>query len=323
MSVALGITLFRPTVQSLLQSVEQAEEAGIPMVWVPSEPVGPDSLTALAIVAARTRKIQLGSGIAVTYSRHPVTLANQALAIAEVAPERFRLGIGVSHPFVVERMYGLPFQKPMEYLREYVGILRGLLWNGEVKQQGKHFSVDVQLPATSVPPRTPLILAAVQKNMFRLAGEIADGAMVSWGLLSYMKTVALPALQEGAALAGRPVPGVIASAPVIYSTDFTQVRQVAYQALGRYVYMPVYQKLFADAGFPLLPDLRPSDELIKEMFIYGDDATILHRLGAIYEAGIDEVQVAAYPAQDPLREELAIMNLLGEFARKNSARQSS
>ncbi|WP_246035723.1 LLM class flavin-dependent oxidoreductase [Dictyobacter kobayashii] len=152
--------------------------------------------------------------------------------------------------------------------------------------------------------------------MFKLAGEISDGAMVSWGLLSYMKSVALPALQEGAALAGRPTPALIASAPVIFSRDFAQVRQAAYQALGRYLGMPVYQKLFADAGFPLQTDGLPSDELIKEMFIYGTEETIIDRLASMYEAGINELQIAVYPAQDPAYEEGAVMELLGRFARQ-------
>ncbi|GCE24399.1 LLM class flavin-dependent oxidoreductase [Dictyobacter kobayashii] len=152
-SRSLGITLFRPTSQSLLQAVQQAEAAGVPMAWVPSEPVGPDALTTLAVAAANTQQINLGTGITVTYTRHPLTLANQVLTVAELAPQRFRLGIGVSHPFVVESMYGVPFQKPINYLREYVNILRNLLWTGEVHHHGDNFNVEAQLPLILRPPK--------------------------------------------------------------------------------------------------------------------------------------------------------------------------
>ena len=313
----IGMTLFRPTSQLLLRSIQQAEKAGVPMVWIPSEPVGFDGMTTLAIAAAQTDQISLGTGIAVTYNRHPLTLANQALAIEEFAPQRFRLGIGVSHPFVVERMYGVPFQKPLAYLREYVKVLRDYLWEGSVQFQGKYFSVNAPLPPPAQPPRTPIVLAAVQQNMFKLAGEISDGAMVSWGLLPYMKSVALPAMREGAAQAGRPKPPLIASAPLVLDTDFARVRQAAYRALGRYVQMPVYQKLFADAGFPLTAEGLPSDELIHEMFLYGDESAITAKLASLYEAGVDEVQVAVYPSQNQISEEQAAMEIIGQFAQRS------
>ncbi len=310
----IGLAFFRPTTQALVASVKQAEAYNVPMVWIPSEPVGADGLTALAITAAQTERIQLGTGITVTYTRHPLTVVNEALAISAIAPQRFRLGIGVSHPFVVEDMLGVPFQKPLPYLREYVHILRSMLWNGSVQHRGEFFSVQAALPPHITPPQTPIVLAAVQKNMFKLVGEIADGAMVSWGLLSYMKSVALPALQEGATKAGRPRPRLIGSAPVIFDQDFAHVRQAAYQALDRYLSVPVYQKLFADAGFPLLAGNVPSDELINDMFIYGDAQTITKRLLGMYEAGIDELKVVIYPSQDRAREESAVMELIGRLS---------
>jgi alkanesulfonate monooxygenase SsuD/methylene tetrahydromethanopterin reductase-like flavin-dependent oxidoreductase (luciferase family) len=67
-----------------------------------------------------------------TYPRHPLVMAAQALALNELAPGRLRLGLGSSHKPSIEGVYGLKLIKPLEYLREYVTIVRAALWGGKI-----------------------------------------------------------------------------------------------------------------------------------------------------------------------------------------------
>src|SRR6476661_5495218 len=90
-------------------------------------------------------------------------------AVAGLAPGRLRLGIGPSHKFIIQDMYGIPFDRPLEHLREYVTVLRGLLWDGKVDFQGAHFRVKARLAGGAAPPRVPLPIAALRPPSFRLA----------------------------------------------------------------------------------------------------------------------------------------------------------
>src|SRR5690348_7449026 len=98
----VGVAIFAPTVQQALQSIKQAEQAGVPMAWVPSWPVGPDGFATVTAAAVQTSSIGLGTGISITYPCHPLTRANEALVMAELAPQRFRLGVGASHQPAIE-----------------------------------------------------------------------------------------------------------------------------------------------------------------------------------------------------------------------------
>ncbi|MFC9995078.1 LLM class flavin-dependent oxidoreductase [Nocardia sp. NPDC127526] len=312
--LSVGIVTFPPPVRPVLEAITRAEAAGIGMAWVPSWPVGPDGLGIITAAAARTSDIALGSGISITYPTHPLARANEALVAAELAPGRFRLGIGASHKPEIEGKYGLPFGKPLGHLREYVAVLRGMLWEGRVDLDGEYYRVHAALPPMITPPRPPIVLAALRKNMLRLAGEIADGAMVTWAGPSYLRSIARPALEAGARPAQRPTPSLIAGAAVMLTNDFGVVRQVAQQAFSVYSALPTYAALFREAGYPLGADGRLSDELIDEVMVYGDQNEISRRLLALHAAGADEIAAVVTPLTDPVREEAAILEVLAKVS---------
>ncbi len=312
----IGLTIFQPTPQQTIEVIKTCEQLGIPQVWVPTLPFAPDPLPVLAAAAVQTRSIGLATGVSISYTRHPLALANEVFSIAALAPGRFRLGVGTSHPFLIEGMYGMTFGRPLERLREYFAILRQALWTGSVSYRGQHYSAEAGTTPFSpaLPPtRTPIVLATVRPNIFRLAGELADGAMVSWGPMPYLKKMALPAMEAGAEAAKRPRPPLIANAPIVYDTNFDNVRRAARAALAIYVAMPAYIEMFSRAGYPLLPDGQPSDELIREMFIFGDEATIQQRLLEMYAQGADELHVMLCPVNDPTAEAAAIMQVVGRL----------
>jgi alkanesulfonate monooxygenase SsuD/methylene tetrahydromethanopterin reductase-like flavin-dependent oxidoreductase (luciferase family) len=312
----LSLTIFQPTAALTLNSIVQAEKLGVPNIWVPAAPAGFDPLTLLAAAATKTSRIRLGTAIVPTYPRHPLALASQALVMAELAPGRFRLGVGSSHPFIIEGIHGLSFGRPLAHLREYITILRAFLWEGAVNFSGTYYRAQAQLPPGMPPPCSPLPIATVRAGMFRLAGEISDGALAAWCPLPYLLKIALPAMREGARAASRPTPPLIGNVPVVFSNDIGTVRMAARAALNIYTHAPTtaYLEMFAAAGFPIGTDRSPTDELIDELFAWGDADTIAARLRAAHEAGVDEVMVTVHPVSDPATEETKAMELIGALS---------
>jgi alkanesulfonate monooxygenase SsuD/methylene tetrahydromethanopterin reductase-like flavin-dependent oxidoreductase (luciferase family) len=319
------------TIETLLA----CERAQVPKAWLGALPFGVDPLAIIGVAAERTTQIQLGTGIVTTYPRHPAVLANQALTIAELYPDRLHLGLGGGHAAVIEGMYGLAYGRPLAHMREYITVLRALMWKGAVDFSGDYYQVHgqlvmgnrdstleevldqdtVYLDGAAETSRTPLPIAAVQRGMFRLAGEVADGAMSAWCPLTYLLETALPAMQEGAADAGRPVPPLIGQVPVVINKDFDQVRNAIFDALRMALSVPTaYTRVWAMAGFELNADGLPSDEFIHEMVAWGDSRAIADRIDELHQAGIDEIMVDVHSVSDPVTEETAVINLIGELA---------
>jgi F420-dependent oxidoreductase-like protein len=301
--------LFRPEPLAALDAVIAAERSGIDAIWLPSVPMSFDPLTLLAAAATRTERIVLGTGIVVSHGRHPATLVSQALAVAALAPDRLRLGVGTSHPFIVSGMLGLDFPPPLAHLREYVAVLRQLLERGAADFDGRFFRVHAPLAAPPTP--LPIPISALRARMFRLAGEISDGAIAAWCPIPYLLEVALPELAQGARSAGRPRPPLVANVPVVVHRDRARVRAAAREALGLYLTAPAYVEMFRAAGFAIPDDRVPPDALIDALFASGSPDEIAERLIAVRDAGVDEVMVTLHPAEDPVKETAAGFELLG------------
>jgi F420-dependent oxidoreductase-like protein len=305
-----GLVIRRPTPAATLAAIEQAEERGVSAVWSTVGGAAPDAVTLFAAAAARTSDITLGSAIVPTYPRHPIVLASQALAIDGLAPGRFRLGIGPSHQATIEGMFGLRMGKPLDHLREYLTVLRGLLWEGKADFEGTYYRVHVQTPPTVTPPKTPLPISALRAGAFRLAGEIADGA-ISWVCpVPYLVNTALPAMRAGAAAAGRPVPPLIGHVPVAIATDRAAVREAARAQLALYGRAPFYRNMFADAGYAIGADGVLPDALLDELVVSGDAATVAARLADIQAMGVDELLVLLVPIRDAEAEEAELSAIL-------------
>jgi F420-dependent oxidoreductase-like protein len=305
-----GLVIGRPNPTATIDAIIQAEERGVSAVWSTVGGTAPDAVTVFAAAAVRTARIGLGTSIVPTYPRHPVALATQALAIAGLAPGRFRLGIGPSHRPTMEGALGIPMGKPLDHLREYLTVLRGLLWDGATDFEGTYYRVHAKLPPGVTPPRIPVPISALRANAFHLAGEIADGA-ISWVCpVPYLVNTALPALRAGAEMAHRPAPPLIGHVPVAMHTDRQAVRAAARTQLATYGRLPFYAGMFADAGFPVGPDGVLSDALLDELVVAGDAQTVRARLEAIQAAGVDELLILMLPIDDAAAEEAELATLL-------------
>ena len=305
-----GLVIAPTSARATLDAIIQAERQGVPMLWSINPSLGPDPLTFLAVAAAQTMTLPLGTAIVPTYLRHPVVMAAQALTVAALAPGRFRLGVGPSSPLIIETLHGVPFGKPLTHLREYVTVLRSLLDTGTANFDGQYFHVHAQLPRgdTDV-PFIPLYVSALRAPAFRLAGQVADG-VISWLTpIPYLLSVARPALDAGARAAQRATPRLVAHVPVALHSDRAAVHQAARARLGWYAYVPHYQRLYEDAGLPVGPE-GMTEALLDTLVVGGTEAQVEARLRAILDGGIDEVMVTVIPVADEAAENTVVARIL-------------
>ncbi len=306
----VGLVVNGANASTAVSTIVAAEASGIRQVWMIQTPSVPDTLTIFAAVAMQTTSMRLGTAIVPTYPRHPLVMVQQALALGDLAHERLRLGIGPSHRPTIEGIYGIPMKAPLEHLREYVTVLRSALWEGKIDHQGRFFTIKATLPRT---PRTPILISALRIGAFQLAGEISDGA-ISWMCpVPYLLEKALPALRTGAARSLRPVPPLLAHIPVALGLDRDAVLAASRKQISRYARLPFYANMFADAGFPVGPDGKMSDELIDSLVVSGDEAAIASRLTELLAAGLDELLIMPVLVMDPASELEQLMGLIGRL----------
>ena len=295
---------------ALIDTIKEAEAAGVEQIWMTQTPVSPDALTVYAAALGQTTRVRLGTSIVPTYPRHPLALAQQAATVAALGPGRLRLGIGPSHRPAIENTYGLPMEAPLAHLEEYVGILRAVLWEGSVDHQGRFFTARAKLPSLV---RVPLLISALGAGAFRLAGSVSDGA-ISWNCpVPYLRDVALPALQEGARDAGRPAPPLVAHMWVALSADVELVRAAARQRLAGYARLPFYANMFAAAGYPVEADGSVGDALVDALVAMGDEPALVAQLDEALAAGLDELLLTLVPLGDEAAERTRLFRLVGRL----------
>src|SRR5207253_226591 len=188
LGIPFGYWTAQPRAASnLVTAARGAEELGYDSVWT-GESWSSDAFSPLAAVAAATDRIHLCTGIAQMSARSPATMAMHAMTLDGLSGGRFRLGIGVSGPQVVEGWYGRPFSKPLARTREYVEIIRRVLRRDEpVDFRGEHYPMPYRgegavglgkpLKMITHPLRAdvPIYLGAEGPRNVALAAEIADG----------------------------------------------------------------------------------------------------------------------------------------------------
>lgn len=313
-SERVGLVIPGENAATAVKTIAEAEAGGVRQIWMTHSPYFPDSLTILAAAATKTSTIRLGTSIVPTYPRHPLVMAQQALSIHDIAPGRLRLGIGPSHQPIIEGIYGLRQETPLAHLREYVNVLRSVLWEGKVDHHGKFFNVKVSLPRTA---QIPILISTLGKKAFQLAGEIADGAL-SWVCpVQYLISSGIPALRIGAATANRQsttTPSLVAYISVALSEDRHAVLKAGHQMIDIYTKLPFYNQMFSDAGFPLTAGQQIPDALIDSFIVSGDEKTVVAKLTELLSvAGLDELMVNFVPIKDAKDEFMRIANLIGRL----------
>ena len=309
----IGIYIQAKDTMDAIARIQEAEQAGVQQAWMAMGGSGSaDILTVLAIAATQTEQIKLGTAIVPTYPRHPLVMAQQALAIHDTAPERLRLGIGPGNRFFIEDRYGLEMPAPLGYLKEYVEVVRDILWQGSVDHQGKFFRVMDTLPRTAP---VPLLISALGLKTFQLAGEMADGALASLCPAPYLLDQALPVLQAAAREKSRPAPPIIAGLPVALNTDKTAVLVAVRQLIQQLIQAGPHAHMLTLAGWEnaVNGDEAALTALARELVISGNEATVRDRVQELLDGGLNELLLIALPIEDEAKERKQLLHLIGSL----------
>ena len=307
----IGLFLSSKRAAEIQTDVEWAEHLGIQAAWVPTDGARIDGITTLAATAARTRDIMLGTAIVPTYPRHPLVMAQQVQVAAQLAPGRFRLGIGPSHRPLMQQM-GIDLRSPIGHLREYVRILKALLQEGKVDLDGEFYQAHETIPE---PVDVPVMVSALQRRSFELCGAEADGAITWICPWDYLRDVGLPAMTQGAQEAGRPVPPLIVHAPVCLHDDAKEARDAFRREHDSTLSLPFYQRMMTAAGYPEASKGTWSDAMIDGLLVHGDETRIGDRLRELLNMGATEIMVTPVPAGDDRAAALdRTLRLVGQVA---------
>ena len=295
----IGVVVSAGDSRAALGAVEDLENRGAGAAWMTSGSTGGgDSLGVFTAAGSSTRSIMLGTAITQTFPRHPIAVAQQVLTLAQLAPSRFRLGLGTSGQGGVEQMLGIRFRAPLAHLREYVRILKALLQDGTADYEGRFYQAHTSIPA---PVDVPVMAAALGEGAFEMCGAEADGA-ISWVCpAAYLRDVALPAMQRGAEQAGRATPPLIAHVPVCVHDDPEEARQAIADQFRGFARAPFYRNMFHNAGFPEVTEGVWSPGMVDAVAVSGTEEQVAEGLRGLLEMGAAEVMaspVSAGPDRD-------------------------
>src|SRR4051794_28400536 len=261
-------------VRSVEKSVARAQEIerlGFGTAWMTNG--GPeDCIPLLGALATKTTTLGLGTAVMQTYPRHPYVLATEANVIDQLAPGRFRLGIGPTHAAVVESL-GLAHDKPVGHLREYIEILRTLTSTGVVAFDGQHYRAHSKLNRSF---ELPILVGTLQAGMFELAGRLADGAITWLCPPSYVRHVGLPHLERGATDAGRTRPPLIAHVAATVCADGDAVRAEVRKIPN--IKFPSYQRMLVAAGYPEASRGQWTDSLVDGIVAWGREEIVISKI---------------------------------------------
>ena len=341
MRVAISLRLASEDWAQASAYVVEAERMGVDCLWS-AEAWGHDAVTPLAFMAARTSRIQLGTGIMQAGTRTPALVAMTAMSLAAMSGGRFLLGFGVSGPQVIEGWHGIRFERPIQRLREMVEIVRRATRGERLEYKGSIY--ELPLPggegkalrsAAKPQPNIPIYLATLSPRSLEMTGEIADG----WLGTSFMPEharVFFQHLETGARRAGRTladldlqVGGVVAFSDDVdrlipprkpglaFSLGAMGSRQHnfyndAYKRAGYTDVALEVQGLWLD-GHRDEAAARVPDELVLKTNLLGTDAMVRRRLELYRDAGVTTLRVE--PAGETLEARLATLGRLLDLVR--------
>jgi 5,10-methylenetetrahydromethanopterin reductase len=228
--------------------LQKFADLGLDHAWA-VQIFGPDALTLLAAAGAQVPGIGLGTGVVPVYPRHPMMLAQQALTVQMATGNRLLLGIGLSHQVVVEGMWGLSFEKPARYMKEYLAALMPLLHGEAVKVTGERVTTNAFQPLKIGEATPPLVLvAALGDTMLKLAGRVADGTVTWMTGTRTIESHISPVIRAAAEKAGRPAPRIGVALPVSVTADVEAARERVNQEFGMYPNLPSYKAMLDKEG---------------------------------------------------------------------------
>ena len=246
---------------------------GWPTLWRP-ESTGRDALISSSVLLDATSQLNVASGIAQIYARHPVTTAAAQKTLFEAHEGRFLLGLGVAHAPSVEGIRKLDYRTPYSDMKAYLSAM-------------------AEAPYNAVEPTTkpPTVLAALGPRMLRLSGVAADGAHPYFTPPEHT-AIAREILGQGPLLAPEQM--------VVLDSDLERARDVARTHMARYLKLPNYTNNLLRCGFTQTDIDDMTDRLVDGIVACGDIDATLRRVQEHHDAGADHVCIQVLVADNDL-----------------------
>jgi len=204
------------------RTVRAAEDFGFAGLW--TSETKHDAFLPLAIAANETRQIELGTSVAIAFSRSPMETAQTAWDLQDLSDGRFVLGLGTQVKAHITRRFSMPWDRPAARLREYIMALRAI-WKSFQSEGPLIFEGDFYRHTLMTPffnpgpvdhPEIPVYIAGVNTRLAALAGELCDGFHVHpFHSPEYVRRTVIPAIAEGASKEGRD-PGAVELATSVF-----------------------------------------------------------------------------------------------------------
>lgn len=245
-----------------IEAAESAESLGFDGVWTPE--TDHDAFLAHPVIAEHTDSIELGTRIALAFTRSPMVLAYTAWDLQAYSDGRFILGLGTQVKGHNERRFSVDWKAPGPRLREVVESLRHIwdVFQGRVDRldyEGDHYSFSLMTdffdPGPIEDPDIPIYIAGINEYNLRLAGELCDGlSMHGFNTPAYTEDVILPAVANGADSAGRSMDAVtISASPFVITgsnpTERDQKREEIRQRIAFYGSTRTYHDVLEHHGW--------------------------------------------------------------------------
>ena len=334
----LDLALRNYDLQSVADFASHAEASGYDCLW--TSETQHDPFLPLAVAAAATSKIKLGTSIAVAFPRSPMITAYTAWDLQKASAGRFILGLGSQVRAHNQRRFSVKFESPGPKLREVVLAVRAIwdCWqNGTpLRFEGQFYAFDLMTPFFNpgpiAHPKIPVFVAGVNRYVCRMAGEVCDGLHVHpFHTTKYLRDYVHPAVNEGLQASSRSRADFQYATSVFVITGDTEgersenaeaVRQqIAFYASTR-TYAPVLE---AHGWESISPELHAkslagdwkgmsrliTDEMVGEVAISGTYATIGQILRKRYGELLDRVSL--YQPYEVRAEDDSFRTILTEF----------
>jgi len=246
----------------------RTEAWGYSTFWIP-EAVGRDPFSLIGFLAARTERIVFATGIANIYARDPMLMKAIWKTCSDLAPDRFILGLGVSHTHLVTGQRGHAYGKPVETMRGYLEAMQKALYMGPQ-------------PKTDA----PIVIGALRDRMLALSATLAQGA--------HPYNVTPEHTKHARAVMG-PKALLLPEQMVLAQTDPAKAREVARAQLKLYLRLPNYQNNLKQFGF-VDADFADggSDRLVDALVCWGTPEKIARHVEAHLAAGANQVCIQAF-----------------------------
>ncbi|MFE5791499.1 TIGR03564 family F420-dependent LLM class oxidoreductase [Streptomyces sp. NPDC056503] len=311
--MTLGVTLSSTNrqlpVDDTVRLARDAREAGLHSAWF-GQSFAYDSPTLAAIVGREVPGLHVGSAALPVFGRHPLLVSSQAQTAQAATGGRYHLGLALGTRHLTETGFGLPYERPIGLLREFLTALRPLLETGEADFHGELLTATTPYPA-AVPgarPPVPVLVAAMGPQALRVSGALADGILPFLAGPRALAEHLVPAASAAAEAAGRPAPRIVALVPGVVTHDPEGLRARAAEALALYEEVPSYRRVIGLSGAARAADLA----------VLGDEEAVAAEVRRYFDAGATEV---VFTATDLGGEEARrrTWTLLGELSRERTA----